>query len=580
MAVGLDSFAVTFLAKELKDLIAGYTIGSVSLKHDKVLILHLEGERPFNLVFMAEPTLPLICISEIIGCGENLPRPPRLEEPLRGSVVTDVCQIELDRVLLLSLESATLNLLRLYLELVPPFPNMFLTDVDDTILEPLFKAGTRTRRRVLDRGYSYSAPRPPEKIHPADVKPEMLDSLNWQENPDILSRRITGVSPFLSRELAARAERQGSLYEVFAHMLSDYRKAEISPCIFKAGPTLSKAPPHLGLAWFKPVMEDIKSVEPKTTLNQCVENLATAFLAVDSLETGRAKALRALTRQIRKWEKVRERATDALEKREEAGRLRKFGEIILANMGRLKRGAHEARLPDIYSADKREVAIPLEARLSPQANAEVYFKRAKKTLRRADRAAEQMEIALTKLKALSHLKNEAESPKTSTRRMADLVESLTQEPAEKKKAETPVDVKAERLGIRPRRYVVAGGWTVLVGRSARENDVLTHRYAAPSDLWFHARQAQGSHVVLRKPKKKTQVPRDAIIRAAAIAAYYSKARTSKHVPVSYTEKRYVKKVKKGAPGTAAMLREKVIFVTPGLPRRGIRYLSPPGPERI
>jgi predicted ribosome quality control (RQC) complex YloA/Tae2 family protein len=128
-----------------------------------------------------------------------------------------------------------------------------------------------------------------------------------------------------------------------------------------------------------------------------------------------------------------------------------------------------------------------------------------------------------------------------------------------------VDEKAERLGIRPRRYVVTGGWVVLVGRSAKENDVLTHRYAAPGDLWFHARQAQGSHVVLRRIAGKTQVPREAVIQAAAIAAYHSKARTSKHVPVSYTERRYVKKVRRGAPGTAAMLREKVIFVTPSLP---------------
>ena len=70
---------------------------------------------------------------------------------------------------------------------------------------------------------------------------------------------------------------------------------------------------------------------------------------------------------------------------------------------------------------------------------------------------------------------------------------------------------------------------------------------------------------MRRPKQKTQVPKEAIVQAAAIAAHYSKARTSKHVPVSYTEKRYVKKVRRGAPGTAAMLREKVIFVTPGLP---------------
>lgn len=71
--------------------------------------------------------------------------------------------------------------------------------------------------------------------------------------------------------------------------------------------------------------------------------------------------------------------------------------------------------------------------------------------------------------------------------------------------------------------------------------------------------------MLRRGKGKAQPAKQALAEAAAIAAYYSKARTSKHVPVSYTEKRYVKKVRKAPPGTAAMLREKVIFVDPKLP---------------
>ena len=565
MAVGLDSFAVTFLAKELEDLIGGYTIGSVSLKNDKVLILYLEGKSPLNLLFMAEPTLSLLCASESLGRGEDLPHPPRLEEPLKGSVVTGVSQIELDRILLVTLETPRSGVLRLYFELVPPFPNMFLTDGEDIIMQPLFKAGTRTRRRVLDRGDTYSVPPPPGKINPADATPELFEGLDWQENPDILSKRIGGVSPFLSRELAARAEKRGSMYKAFSAMLADYRKHRISPCIFEAGPPLSKTPPHLGLAWFEPTMKDIKKIKPETTLNDCVKSLMAAFLTVGSLEATRAKALRALNKETKKWEKVKERATEAIRKRTEAEHLRRFGEIIVANMGRIKRGAREAKLPDIYSAGQREVAIPLEPKLTPQANAEVYFKRAKKTVRRADRAAEQMKTAEAKLDSLQRLTREADSPKTLEPRISEILDALMEEPSTEKKAKALLDEKAERLGIRPRRYVVGGGWTVLVGRSARENDVLTHRYAAPSDLWFHARQAQGSHVVLRRLNKKTQVPKEAIIQAAAIAAYYSKARTSKHVRVSYTEKRYVKKVKKGAPGTAAMLREKVIFVTPGLP---------------
>ncbi len=121
-------------------------------------------------------------------------------------------------------------------------------------------------------------------------------------------------------------------------------------------------------------------------------------------------------------------------------------------------------------------------------------------------------------------------------------------------------------GINPRRYELPGAWVVLVGRSNRENDILTHHVARPEDLWFHARGVAGSHVVLRRAGRRESPDRETIERAAAIAAYYSKARTSGLAPIVYTEKRYVRKPRKAAPGLALCMREKVIMVKPGLPQ--------------
>jgi predicted ribosome quality control (RQC) complex YloA/Tae2 family protein len=454
---------------------------------------------------------------------------------------------------------------------------MFLTDGDDSIIEPLFRAGTRTRRRVLDRGDTYTPPPPPEKTHPADVTPATLEALDWRHDPAALSKVITGVSPFLAREIAARAARSGSIHRAFTRMLADYRQGRSTPCVFAVDPAISKAAPHRGIAWFWPTVGEVHEVEPRPGLNEAVEGLASEFLAVSKLEGVRSAAMKLLSKEIRKWKKASARAAEASRQRDDAERLRRFGEILVANLGRVSRGAREAHLPDIYSSDQREVVIPLDPKLNPQANAEVYFKRAKQAIRRAKRSTEHLEAAEAKLAALRQLEKEAVAPRTSEERMAEIVDSLSRDLAPKKERHPPADEKAELLGIRPRRYTIAGGWTVLVGRSARENDILTHRYAAPGDLWFHARQAQGSHVVLKKDRKKTQVQKEAIIQAAAIAAYHSKARNSKHVPVSYTERRYVKKVRKGPPGTAAMLREKVVFVTPRLPAPA--YQSKESPTR-
>lgn len=565
MAIGLDSFGISFLAKELKDLLTGYSVGSICLKEDKSLLIYLEGRRPLNLVFLAEPGLPLLCVSESLGRGDDLPHPPRLEEPLRKSVITDISQIELDRILLFSMSLRKRGLRRLYFELIPPFPNMFFTDSDDIVIEPLFRAGTRTRRRTLDRGDSYVPPPPPEKLHPADVTREVLDAADWRGDPEIISRLVTGVSPFLSRELAARAEGCGSIYEAFISMLADYREGRSAPCVFRISPSVSKSPPRRGIAWFRPHLREVSGIAALPTLNDAVEALTSEFLALTGAETLRALALKELSREIRRWRRISERAAKEQRERDQAGRLRKFGEILLANMGKVRRGAKEILLSDIYSSAQEELVIPLDPKLTPQANAEVYFKRARKTLRRAERSAAGLSAATARLDVLERLRKEAESPRTSMERMAEILDAVSKQEAKKREERQPVDERAEQLGIRPRRYNVTGGWTVLVGRSARENDTLTHRYAAPGDLWFHARQAQGSHVVLRRGKQKSQVSKQAIIQAASIAAYHSKARKSGTVPVSYTERRYVKKVRKGPPGTAAMLREKVIFVTPGLP---------------
>jgi hypothetical protein len=120
-------------------------------------------------------------------------------------------------------------------------------------------------------------------------------------------------------------------------------------------------------------------------------------------------------------------------------------------------------------------------------------------------------------------------------------------------------------GFNPRRYRLPGGWEVWVGRNASQNDELTHRRAAPRDLWFHARGCEGSHVVLRMASGKGEPPREILEAAAAIAAFHSKARTSKYVPVAWTERRHVRKPRGAPAGTASIQREKIVFVEPRVP---------------
>ena len=121
---------------------------------------------------------------------------------------------------------------------------------------------------------------------------------------------------------------------------------------------------------------------------------------------------------------------------------------------------------------------------------------------------------------------------------------------------------------RPREFRTSDGWKVLVGRSNEENDYLTHRIAHQEDTWLHAHGVPGSHVVLRREGRKDNPSARTLQEAAAIAAWFSKARHSSKTPVIYTLKKYVRKPRKGRPGLALCTREKTIMVAPKDPTEG------------
>ena len=128
--------------------------------------------------------------------------------------------------------------------------------------------------------------------------------------------------------------------------------------------------------------------------------------------------------------------------------------------------------------------------------------------------------------------------------------------------------KAESSAMRSEpqlyRYELPGGWTVLAGRTDADNDCLSIKLAKPDDWWFHVRGMPGSHVLLRS-KEGEEPDRETLKRAAAIAAYHSKARTGGVAAVSCTQARYVTKPRGAKPGTVQIRKESVLKVRPGLP---------------
>ncbi|AOY59151.1 NFACT RNA binding domain-containing protein [Desulfococcus multivorans] len=124
----------------------------------------------------------------------------------------------------------------------------------------------------------------------------------------------------------------------------------------------------------------------------------------------------------------------------------------------------------------------------------------------------------------------------------------------------------QKIAPRLYEYRLAGDWVVLAGRSDTDNDTLSIKLAAPNDWWFHVRGVPGSHVVLRVTDNR-EPNRETLRRAAAVAAYHSKARNGGIVPVACTQARYVSKPRGAKPGTVQIRKEIILKVRPALPKQ-------------
>ncbi|MFH1502603.1 MAG: NFACT RNA binding domain-containing protein [Candidatus Eisenbacteria bacterium] len=276
-------------------------------------------------------------------------------------------------------------------------------------------------------------------------------------------------------------------------------------------------------------------------------------LVTERRRTSLARAIRRTAgRKRRALEKVRRELAESMRAEEH----RHKAQLLLTRKNDVKRGRSPVTVLDYDNAT--EVEIDVDPLLPPARNAEILFGRARKAERKALRTPERMR----------EIEAELEKLEADLARVAGASPEVMSRLEEKVRPPRPAPAGGTRgERARFRTYEVTGGWKVLVGKSNRDNDALTHRIAGPDDLWFHVRQSPGSHVVLRKAGRSGDPGPEAIREAAAIAAYHSKAGGSKTVPVCYTERRHVRKPRGAKAGLAVVRNEKVIYVDPGLPKR-------------
>lgn len=224
-----------------------------------------------------------------------------------------------------------------------------------------------------------------------------------------------------------------------------------------------------------------------------------------------------------------------------------WADLLMANLHTIPPGSTRITLPDFYG-DNHAIEIRLKPDLSPQKNAAIFYKKGKN---------QQIEI--------QHLQKLVSNKKEESARLSGLIqriEGLQDIKSLRKLMETPgTEGKKKQAVALPYREVEFNGYKIWIGKNAGSNDTLTLKFSYKDDLWLHAKDVAGSHVLIKHQAGKN-FPKDVIERAAQLAAYYSKRKNESLCPVAVTPKKFVRKRKGDPAGVVVVEREVVVMVEP------------------
>lgn len=271
------------------------------------------------------------------------------------------------------------------------------------------------------------------------------------------------------------------------------------------------------------------------------------YLKTDKYSTTRFTLLKDIAQKISKTKAYIKKTKGKKDNLGNKSSHRQIADLIMASLHLIEPNSSSVELLDFYSDEK--IAIKLNPRISAQRNAEKYYNKAKNIEVEIKKLAESIaakELLLDKLnQSLITVLNAVD--------MSELQDFS-------KKGKVKESTKST-----PFKQFEIDGFTVLVGNNAKQNDLLTLKYARKEDLFFHAKDVSGSHVILKQISGKN-ISNSTLEKTAALAAYYSKRKTDSLCPVGYTPIKYVRKPKGSPAGLVLVEREKVLLVKPELPQ--------------
>jgi predicted ribosome quality control (RQC) complex YloA/Tae2 family protein len=487
-----------------------------------------------------------------------------LSTHLKHGTITEIEQLGWDRILKITVQPKSDEPIQpprkaIIAEFMGKHSNIILIDTtDDRILECLKHIDeTMSRYREVLPGETYTLPPQQEKLDPLALDKAVFSDLfltsdvTWKS----LFNKIDGLSPTLTREIIARAEKTG-LWEAYQQVIAYFDPNHASPQLIMDGEDPIAASP-ITLYQFPNATS-----HPFDTMSEAL----TAYYDAITLKETKASEKHTLRQALEKQKNLLQRKESALqedlERAEKSEDYRIQGELILANLHKITRGQKQVELQNYYSPELKILTIPLNPELTPSDNAQTFFKKYTK----AKRGYSQIQQRLAELEAEQEVLRSYESKVESV----DTLEALSRIHAEfigngYLKTQQQGKQQQEKSEGPFRKYISTNGFHIYVGRNSQSNDLLLRQIAKPRDMWLHAKQIHGSHVIIRNPENRPDIPMPTLLQAAQLAAFYSKAHHSSYVPVDYTWARYVVKRKGNVAGYVHYTHEKTLYVEPAVP---------------
>ena len=540
--MSFDGFFLHHMVEELRAELLNGRIQKINQPFDQELVLQIRSNRQSHrLLLSAHPVFGRIQLTETTF--ENPAQPSTfimvLRKYLQGAVIESIEQIENDRIVEITVSNkneigddiqATL-----IIEIMGKHSNILLVDKSSNkVLEVIKHIGfSQNSYRTLLPGATYIAPPSTEALNPFTIKDEKLFEI--LQTRELTAKNLQSLFQGLGRDTAIELE--NLLTDNRLSNFRDFFKQETKPCLTDKS--------------FSCVPFSTKIEGNFSSLSQLLDVFYKDKAERDRVKQQASELIRRFENELQKNRQKLKKQEKELQATENAEEFRQKGELLTTFLHQVPNDQDQVVLDNYYT--NQPITIALDKALTPNQNAQKYFKRYQK-LKEAVKYLTDL-IEETKATILYLESVETVLSQAGLDEIAEIREELIQTGFIRRRQREKIQKRKK-----PEKYLASDGKTIiLVGRNNLQNEELTFKIARKEELWFHAKDIPGSHVVISgNLNPSDEVKTD----AAELAAYFSKGRLSNLVQVDMIEVKKLNKPTGGKPGFVTYTGQKTLRVTP------------------